>query len=99
MARLRQWRTGWIAEWGQALNRASPIPSSDPRMIQDLTPFLFLFCDVEALPKSGNLHRPNIQLAVYEVATPEQALQLAARGVDFVETFAIGEMQKALSKI
>lgn len=80
MARLQQWRTGWIVEHWEEQEKG------------------LLFCDVEALPRSGNLHRPDIQLAVYEVGTPEQALQLSARGVDFVETFAIGEMQEALSK-
>jgi glycerophosphoryl diester phosphodiesterase len=36
------------------------------------------------------------RIAVYEIAEPSVALALAARGVDFVETFAIGEMLGAL---
>ncbi len=56
-----------------------------------------LFCDAEGLPPCGSLYLPGNPLAVYEVADPEQARQLSARGADFVETFAIGEMLAALS--
>lgn len=85
MARMREWHTGLIAEWSRALETGA---GSTPR---------FLFCDVEGLPLSGDLHLPDTRLAIYEVADPEQALQLSARGVDFIETFAIGEMLAALA--
>jgi len=58
----------------------------------------FLFCNIRHLPASGRLHIPGAKLAIYEVADPELAQELVARGVDFVETFAIGEMQEALLK-
>lgn len=58
----------------------------------------FLFCNIRHLPASGRLHIPGIKLAVYEVADAELAARLAARGVDFVETFSIGEMRATLSK-
>jgi glycerophosphoryl diester phosphodiesterase len=56
----------------------------------------FVFCDVDGLPKSGALDAGGARLAVYEVADPKLARALAARGVDLVETFAIGEMVEAL---
>ncbi len=82
MARMQRWRTGLITDrW-----RGPGSCSAD-----------FLFCDVDGLPPSGSLHLPGTHLAVYEVADPEEARQLSARGVDFIETFAIGEMRAALS--
>jgi len=104
MARLRGWRTGlvvehWHTERGQVLNVAHDKKRKGACNIQDLTPFPFLFCDIEGLPSSGDLHLPNTSLAVYEVADPEQARSLTARGVDFIETFAIEEMRAALSKL
>jgi glycerophosphoryl diester phosphodiesterase len=59
----------------------------------------YLFCDVDGLPRFGKLHFPGAKLAVYEVADPETALRLAGRGVDLVETFAIGEMRRALALV
>lgn len=57
----------------------------------------YLFCDVEGLPRFGKLRFPGAKLAVYEVADPETALRLAGRGVHLVETFAIGELRRALA--
>jgi len=85
MARLRGWRTGIVVEDYAQYNQ--PASTTD-----------FLFCDVDGLPPSGDLHPRDTRLAVYEVADPERARRLAARGVDFIETFAIGEMLVALSK-
>jgi len=56
----------------------------------------FVFCDVDGLPRKGALDAGGARLAVYEVAEPKLALELAARGVDLVETFEIGEMLSAL---
>ena len=58
----------------------------------------YLFCDVEGLPPSGRLHVDDAKLVVFEVAEPARALELAARGVDFIETFAIGEMLRELAR-
>ncbi len=52
----------------------------------------FLICEVGILPRWGKLHCPNSRLMVYEVTDAALALKLARRGVEFVETFAIGEM-------
>ena len=56
----------------------------------------YLFCDADDLPRWGSLHVEGSKVAVYEITDPQQALRLAARGVDMIETFAIGEMLTAL---
>ncbi|MDQ6959861.1 MAG: glycerophosphodiester phosphodiesterase family protein [Mariprofundaceae bacterium] len=99
------------SKWGQVLSKTgSGLESRKKGTVSlfrseesKLSPFfprpdpVLLFCDVEGLPPSGDLHLPDARLAVYEVADPEQARRLSARGVDFVETFAIGEMRAALA--
>lgn len=56
----------------------------------------YLFTDIDHLPPTGSLSWCDTRLAVYEVADPDLALDLARRGVDLVETFDIGEMRRAL---
>jgi glycerophosphoryl diester phosphodiesterase len=56
----------------------------------------YTFCDVEGLPAKGVLDAKPSQLAVYEVADPALAIDLVRRGVDLVETFAIGHMIPAV---
>ncbi len=56
----------------------------------------YLFCDVEGLPRFGKLHYPGAKIAVYEVVDARIALRLADRGVDMVETLAIGELHDAM---
>lgn len=58
----------------------------------------YLFCDVNGLPSAGALELPRSRLVVFEVADAALALGLAARGVDFIETFAVGEMLRELSR-
>lgn len=58
----------------------------------------YLFCDVNDLPQQGELRIPGMQLVIFEVAEPRVALELAARGVDFIETFAVGEMLRELAR-
>jgi glycerophosphoryl diester phosphodiesterase len=58
----------------------------------------FLFCDVNDLPRDGELRIPGMKLVIFEVAEPRVALDLAARGVDFIETFAVGEMLQKLAR-
>lgn len=55
----------------------------------------FLFCDAVDLPRWGKLNVAPAKLAVYEITDPQQAITLARRGVEFIETFAIGEMLAA----
>lgn len=52
----------------------------------------YLFCDVAGLPRRGRLHHPGARLAVFEVGDARLAAALAARGVDLIETFAVGEL-------
>jgi glycerophosphoryl diester phosphodiesterase len=66
----------------------------DLRPARELAPE-FVFCDVDGLPATGPLDAGGSRLAVYEVADPRIASGLAARGVELVETFAIGEMLAA----
>lgn len=57
----------------------------------------YFFCDIEDLPRWGSLRIEGSQLAVYEITDAHTALRLAGRGVDLIETFAIGEMLEALA--
>jgi glycerophosphoryl diester phosphodiesterase len=52
----------------------------------------YLFCDAADLPRFGNLGQVNTRVVIYEITEPAIALRLAARGVGYVETFAISEM-------
>ncbi len=74
-----------IREWSQ---RKQPI-------LREIRPG-YLICDVGALPRARKLRVPGARLVVYEITDAKLALSLAARGVDFVETFAIGEMFEQL---
>lgn len=67
-------------------------------LIAEIDP-AFLFCDVDGLPRDGHLGIDGMKLVVFEVADPALALALAARGVDFIETFAVGEMLQEFSRL
>jgi glycerophosphoryl diester phosphodiesterase len=53
----------------------------------------YLFCDAEDLPRYGRLDGGGAELVIYEIDDARRALALARRGVEFVETFAIGELR------
>jgi len=57
----------------------------------------YLFCDSEGLPRFGKLGFASARLAVFEIDDAALALQLAHRGVDLIETYAIGELRAALA--
>jgi glycerophosphoryl diester phosphodiesterase len=59
----------------------------------------YLFCDSGGLPRNGMIRFEGAQLVIFEVADPVVALDLAARGADFIETFAIGEMAQGLARL
>lgn len=63
--------------------------------LEELNP-QYLFCDLDSLPKKGPLKYFASRLAVFECTDPDVALALHRRGVEFVETFAIGEMLEQL---
>ncbi|MCH8502878.1 MAG: glycerophosphodiester phosphodiesterase [Ectothiorhodospiraceae bacterium] len=58
----------------------------------------FLFCDRVKLPADDHpLPAGGWEWAVYEVVDPTEALALAARGVNHIETMAVGELREALA--
>jgi glycerophosphoryl diester phosphodiesterase len=59
----------------------------------------FLFCDADGLPRAGRLSAGDMKLVVFEVEEPRVALTLAERGVDFIETFAVGEMIREFARL
>lgn len=56
----------------------------------------FLFCDQEKIGLAEPLWRGTWRWVIYEVTTIEQALSLAARGADFVETMAVRDLGIAM---
>ncbi|RCN58252.1 glycerophosphodiester phosphodiesterase family protein [Acidiferrobacter thiooxydans] len=54
------------------------------------------FCDIKGLPRHGRLGHPRTTLVVYEVDEAREARALEARGVRFIETFAVAELAAAL---
>jgi glycerophosphoryl diester phosphodiesterase len=56
----------------------------------------FLFCDEEKIGAVEPLWRGTWRWVIYEVTTIEQALSLAARGADFVETMAVRDLGIAM---
>lgn len=76
-------RIGWVlAEWSDAAQRRARALGPD-----------MLFCNWTRLPPVPQpLWKGAWVWAVYEVTDADQALGLAARGVDFVETMAVGEL-------
>ncbi|MFQ5757557.1 MAG: glycerophosphodiester phosphodiesterase family protein [Acidiferrobacterales bacterium] len=55
-----------------------------------------VICEVGVLPRWGKLRVPGAKLMVYEITDARLALRLAARGVNLIESFAIGEMFEQL---
>ena len=74
---------GWvISEWTEASMRRARILAPD-----------MLFVDQQLLPPAGAaLWTGDWQWVAYEVADADQALALSARGVQFVESMAVGEL-------
>ncbi len=80
-AAARDWRVGPVLERWRQID-APAIAALDPVVV---------FADVKQLPP-GDLSSIRWPLAVYEVDQPEQVRALWARGVQFVESFAVGEL-------
>ncbi|MEQ1581943.1 MAG: glycerophosphodiester phosphodiesterase family protein [Steroidobacteraceae bacterium] len=60
----------------------------------------YLFCDQELLRSSeGRLAKGPWRWVVYEVPTAKLALELAARGVEFVETMAVRSLQREFREL
>lgn len=56
----------------------------------------YLFCDVKGLPRFGKFRADGAQVVVFEVDNAAYAVRLFRRGANFIETFAIGELHRAL---
>ncbi len=56
----------------------------------------FLFCDQEKVGPGETLWRGTWRWVIYEVTAIEQAISLASRGADFVETMAVRELGVAM---
>lgn len=69
--------------------------SQDDAAVARLAPE-YLFCDVQGLPRAGELRRPGARVAVYEVAEARVALALAERGVELIESFDVAALGSAL---
>jgi glycerophosphoryl diester phosphodiesterase len=59
----------------------------------------YLFCNVQKLPAdSADVWQGPWQWVIYEITDPDQAVELAGRGMPMIETMQFVEMQAALSK-
>ena len=57
----------------------------------------FLFCDIDKIPAGADLDGFDSKLVIYEVESPDLAMELFHRGADMVETFDIAGMLEGLS--
>jgi glycerophosphoryl diester phosphodiesterase len=73
---------GWVlATWSaEARERAAALAPE------------YLFCDHRIIPPGDALWPGPWRWAIYEVADADAALALAARGAEFIETMAVGEL-------
>jgi len=84
-----KWPVGAVVdEW--SARKSQPIEKLNPQ---------YLFCDLETLPKKGPIKYFASRIAVFECTDPALALALHKRGVEFVESFAIGEMLEQLAML
>jgi len=65
-------------------------------LIQRIRPE-FIFCDTGKVPEGASLYGMEATLVVYEVETPDQAIDWFERGADMLETFDIGGMLENLA--
>ena len=63
--------------------------------LRELAP-RYLFCDADGLPRFGKLKFEGAQLGVFEVQSAATVRRLAARGIELVETFHLGELKHEL---
>ncbi|MEH6357553.1 MAG: glycerophosphodiester phosphodiesterase family protein [Pseudomonadales bacterium] len=77
---------------GIALRRWKDLQRTE---VQDIAPE-YIFANVGDVPKKADLNDLNAKLVVYEIDSPDIACALQQRGVEYIETFAIGDMHKTL---
>jgi len=56
----------------------------------------YIFTNIDYVPKKGDFNSLKSKLVVYEVDSPQRARSLQQRGIEYIETFAIGNMHQAL---
>ena len=56
----------------------------------------YLFCNHESLPERGQLWRGPWRWVIYEIESLAQALSLAERGAEYIETMAVQAMSEAI---
>ena len=64
--------------------------------LQNIAPE-YIFAQVDDVPKQVDLNDLNAKLVVYEIDSADAAHALQQRGVEYIETFAIGDMHKILT--
>ena len=92
---LRAARKQGVATLGVILSKWSDRKAA---IVREIKP-QYVHSNVNLLPRWGKLRVDNAKLVVYEIVKAKLAVDLAARGVDFVETFAIGEMFEQLEHL
>jgi glycerophosphoryl diester phosphodiesterase len=92
---LRAARKQGVTALGAILSKWSDRKNA---IIREIKP-QYVLSRVDLLPRWGNIGVDNAKLVVYEIVNTKLALRLAARGVEFVETFAIGEMFEQLEHL
>ncbi|MEE9595173.1 MAG: glycerophosphodiester phosphodiesterase family protein [Acidiferrobacterales bacterium] len=92
---LRAARKQGVATLGVILSKWSDRKAT---IVREIKP-QYVHSNVNLLPRWGKLRVDNTKLVVYEIVKAKLAVDLAARGVDFVETFAIGEMFEQLEHL
>jgi len=85
--------SGWHSI-GVALRRWKDLHKAE---VETMAPD-YIFADVDDLPKQINFYDLKNKLVVYEIDSPELARSLQQRGIEYIETFAIGDMQQALTQ-
>jgi glycerophosphoryl diester phosphodiesterase len=92
---LRAARKQDVAALGAILSKWSDRKAA---IVREIAP-QYVLSNINLLPWWGKLRVDNAKLVVYEIVSVKLALQLAARGVEFVETFAIGQMFEQLEHL
>lgn len=58
----------------------------------------YLFVDYDILPVQGQLDELPGKMVIYEVDDPETVKNLQQRGIDYIETYAVVDLQNALDQ-
>ena len=76
---------------GAVIDKWNDAKTKDFSLLQKINPEYF-FCDIECLPRDGNLNLLSSKIVTYECTDVELALKTFERGATFIETFDIKNM-------